>query len=130
MGAEAAVVARLLAATGVSALVGERVSPLQIPERPTYPAIAYRQLDREPVSTFGGDQALSAHYIEVECWGESMSSARAVGDAVRAALQRFRGSSGGETVQASFLQGSSTDYDAETRTYVETIEFKVWIEEA
>lgn len=129
MAAEAALVARLLAATGVTALVGDRIAPLQLPEKPTYPGIAYRLVDRDPVSTFGDDQALSSHMIEVECWGASMASARAVGDAVRGALQRWRGSAGGVTVQATFLGGAFTDYDPETRSYSETIDFTLWVEE-
>lgn len=129
MAAESAIVARLLATTGVTTLVGDRIDPLLVAERTTYPCVTYRQVDRDPVSAFGDDVALTQSVVEVESFAETFTAARALAAAVQTSLQRWRGTAGGVTVQSVFFEQEVPDYDPETRVHSIRQDFRVWSEE-
>lgn len=129
MAAEYAVKARLLAATGVTALVGTRVNPVKLEQNTTYPAITYRQVSRQPNSLFQGDAALSSTVVEVESYGLTYSSARTTADAVKSALQRWSGTATGVTVQQIFFEGELSTYDPEIRHWAISQDYTVWTEE-
>lgn len=129
MAAESALVARLLATTGVTALVGSRIDPLLVPERTTYPCVIYRQVDRATVSAFGDDVGLTQTVVEVESFAATFTAARALASQVQTALQRWRGTAGGVTVQAVMFEQELPDYDPDTRVHSIRQDFRVWSEE-
>lgn len=129
MAAEYAVKARLLAATGVTSLVGTRVNPLKLEQNTVYPAVTYRVINRQPNSLFQGDAALSSTVVEVESFGATYSSARSTADAVKSALQRWSGTATGVTVQQVFFNDEISTYDPEIRHWAISQDYTVWTEE-
>lgn len=129
MPGDAAVIARLLAATGVTTLVNDRVDPLLTAERTAYPCVRVEEVDREPVSAFGSDVGLTRFEVEVECFATTPAGVKALALATRTALKRFRGSSGGVTVQDMLLEREVSDFEPEGNVYSVRQDFTVWTEE-
>jgi hypothetical protein len=68
------------------AAVGNRISPEWRREGTALPALVYTVDSREPVRSFGGTTGLEQFSVTVTTLADTMSSARSVADAVRAAL--------------------------------------------
>jgi hypothetical protein len=75
--------ARLAEAAGVSALVGERV---QWAVREDAPSVALHLIDAPPDWTLKGPSGLVQARVQIDCWADTFLGAKAIGDAVRAAL--------------------------------------------
>ena len=74
-------------AAGVSALVGNRVYPNIAQKGAALPYIVYSRSDTEKFSSLTGTNDPANARIEIGCTGSTYSSAKAVADAVIAALQ-------------------------------------------
>lgn len=84
---------------GISALIGTRIYPQILPQDPTFPAITYSQTSgvRDRVIR-EGPSGRARPRITINCWGERYSQARALADAVRIALDGYRGIMGSTDV--------------------------------
>jgi hypothetical protein len=82
----------ILSSAAVTALVGSRVFPLKLPDKPTLPAIVYQRnaTSQRQYSTTGDSHLYKAHFL-VSCWGTSHDSARALGEAVIDMLSGYAG---------------------------------------
>lgn len=129
MPAEAAIAARLLAATGVTSLLGARVNPLKLEQNTTYPALTYRVVGRTPTSVFTEDADLSSTVMEIESFGSTYAAARSLAEAVKGALQRWSGTAASITVQQVFFEDELANYDPEFRHWSISQDFTVWTEE-
>lgn len=112
---------------GVSALVGARVFPVVVPQGEPRPAIAYFKVSDPPGRTFGRRFFARPRY-QFNCWGVTYESARAVGDAVKAALETYAGMMGGDggvKVRMTFFQGDQDLYDEPTGQTVVAIEYSI-----
>jgi hypothetical protein len=86
---ETAVRARLLAASGVTALVSTRITQLVLPQKPTLPAIRVQLIDQPPFYHLRGDVRLMRSLVQVDCFGAEIvgyTAVEAIADAVDAAL--------------------------------------------
>lgn len=114
----------LSADTGISALVGNRIFPNKIPQGETYPQITFFRVSSPRVRNFGEPDGLANPRIQVDCWGLTLASAVAVGEAVRNSdggvalnhkLDGFRGTMGdspGVTIQSAQLEDERHTYNA------------------
>lgn len=123
---EAAIKSRLGAYGGLTALVASRVYPLQLPQRPTLPAVTYRRIDGPREHAMGADPGLAHPRIQVDSWGASYADTKAVATQVRGALQRWRGIAAGVEVLAVYLQGDEDGYEPETKQWRVRQDWIVW----
>jgi hypothetical protein len=86
MDMEGALRARLLAAAPVAALVGDRVYWVDRPQAETLPAITLQIIDEPREQHMGGFQAMQSVVVQLDVWAASYSSAKALKEAVIAAL--------------------------------------------
>jgi len=88
---EAALIAKLLATAGITALVGQRISWSRRPQGEALPAIVLHRIDGAPDYHLTGASGIVESRVQVDCWGASYGSAKAVARAVEAAVsgQRF-----------------------------------------
>ena len=87
MSIEAGLFAHLSAAAGVTALVGTRIYPnFQAAADTAKPYVTMQRVGQTPVNDLDGEDALQNPRVQIDCWGTTALSARAVADAVRAAL--------------------------------------------
>lgn len=132
---EVALRARLLAVAGVSALVGTRVYPVILPQNPTFPAITYQRIGGRRESSFAGPIGLAGPLYRLDCWGGAAgtgyAAAKGLANAVRLALDGWKGVVSGITVQACFLDGEPEDiFEDEVGVHRVAMEVRMWWNEA
>ena len=124
--AEQAVEAILEAASGVTALVGASVYAGKAPQN-AGDCVIYQLVSAERQHAMGSDTGLTMSRMQVTSWAKHYSSAKAIAEACRAALQDYTGPVGGVTVQRIFLQMEfSRGYDLESAAYGHHQEYDVW----
>lgn len=100
---EEGIIARLLATSGVEALVSTRVYPGRRPQASALPAIDLGRVSGAPVYSNDGETGLERARIEINCWAATYTSAKTVARAVKAALSAFFGEAGGINFQYILL---------------------------
>jgi hypothetical protein len=127
---EEGIIGKLLATSGVTALVSTRVSPGRRPQASALPAIDVNTISGAPVYTDDGESGLASARVEINCWGQTYSSAKLVARAVKAALSAFVGESEGVTFQTILLDAerdfSETGSNAAEYLYRTNLDFIVW----
>jgi hypothetical protein len=83
---EAALIAKLLASTGITALVSTRINWSRRPQGSALPCIVLHRIDGAPDVTHGGRSGLVVSRVQVDCWGSSYGSAKAIARAVETAI--------------------------------------------
>lgn len=88
---EPALLAKLLASSGVTALVGARINWARRPQGEPLPAIVLHRIDGTPDVHHGGPSGLIESRVQVDCWAGSYKAAKQTARAVEAAVtaQRF-----------------------------------------
>lgn len=128
---EERIIAKLLAASGVTALVSTRVYPVARPQGSTLPAVTLQRIDGAPLLTDEGDSGLENPRIQLDCWGTTYASAKAVARAVIAALNAFDGTLTGVNIPLIELE-AERDMPRESGTNVNeylfrtSLDFLVW----
>ena len=70
MAIEDGLVALLSADSGVSALVGNRIHPLVLPRKPTYPALVYQRVSGERVRSLSGPSGRVRPRVQIDAYAE------------------------------------------------------------
>lgn len=87
---EAALLARLLATAGLTALVSTRINWGRRPQGETLPAVVLHRIDGSPNYHLTGSSGLVESRVQVDCWGSTYGSAKAVARQVEAAVSGLR----------------------------------------
>lgn len=117
----AVIAARLTGYSGVSALVGTRIYPLELPQKPTYPAIRYQRISNTDTN---GNTALRETRWQIDCWGQTYAAATALAAQVKAAFEGFTDTNQTPGIKQSYVVNEGDDYDDQAkvfRTIVEVI---------
>jgi len=83
---ETALIAKLLASAGVTALVSTRINWSRRPQGAALPAIVLHRISGIPDYHHSGTSGLVSSRVQVDCYGVSYGSAKAVARAVEAAI--------------------------------------------
>ena len=120
------VYARLTTFAGTAAALGIRIFPNQANQGTTYPYVVYEEFDGERFPTMGSDGDLVREPVRVNLWHNDYDVGRALANQVRLALQRFRGTAGGVTVDDIFtVPGSPVTFDDLARAWNFQRDFEV-----
>lgn len=87
---EAALLARLLASAGLTALVSTRINWARRVQGEGLPAVVLHRIDGHPDYHTAGASGLVESRVQVDCWGSSYKSAKAVARQVEAAVSGAR----------------------------------------
>jgi hypothetical protein len=117
MSPEELVYSTLAGAAAVTALVGDRIYPDEIPQERSLPAIVIRLAGSEPRYTLNDTAAPTRHIVRLACWHPSRVGAKAVGDAARSALLA-------QKIMAVAGDGFT---DPETGEEAELLDVEVWL---
>lgn len=109
----------------VTALVGQRVYPLVVPEGASLPAIVYRRISTERVYSHDGFSGLAKPRFQFSCVSTHYSEARAVANALRSLLNGRIGPG----LQGVYAETEYDDYDHTDRTFTTHIDFFIWYTE-
>lgn len=83
---EAALLAKLLASTGVTALVSTRINWLRRPQGEALPAIVLHRIDGAPDVHHAGASGLVVSRVQMDAWASTYWSAKAIARAVQTAI--------------------------------------------
>lgn len=110
-----AIAQRLLADSGVSALVGNRVRPLALDQTDELPAIVYSLVTTDAWHALSGGTYGARTRIQFFCYGESLEDSVSVASAIMGSLDGFRGDAGNLFVSSSMLDNSYDMVDPPTK---------------
>lgn len=131
----AAIYTRALADAGLQALLGSgaamRFHPVELPQKPTLPAVAWAVISEPRLYAGGGYAGLSHSRVHFECVATSHAGAVTLARAVRAAFAAFIGagvvtSGGTVTIQSMEPQAAIDDYDQVTANYWRAFDVLFW----
>lgn len=121
MSFESELKAHVAAAGGVTSLIQSRFHPTRLPEGGQKPASTYQRIDTNRRNSLDGfTSGLTRIPLQLDHWGESYESARAVADAFAAALD-----SPASTIKF-YLLSDREDYEPETKLFRVMQEYSCW----
>lgn len=103
---ETRLVAKLKATAAVTAICGTRMFPLELPQKVTYPAIAYQQVGEDSVGSSTTEADVAFTRIQVTSYAEMYSAAKALNEAVRTALNGWTDAGGTPAVSGCSRAGT------------------------
>lgn len=126
MSLEDAVYSRLTTFAGLSALVSTRVYPLHLPQKPTYPCIAYRRAATDSEPLLSTDTDILKAKFEIASFSKAYDSSVSVGDQIRQAFQRFKGVESSITILDTILIDLDQSFEADYEIYETALTFEIW----
>jgi len=114
---EAGLVYKLTNTAGITALVSTRVYLETIPQGATLPCITYQRISTPRLTAHdtSGSAGTASPRFQFDAWATTYASARAIADALRAALNGYKGTitSGADSVvvQSILIDGESSEPD-------------------
>ena len=105
---------------GLSALVGNKVFALVIPQGTKLPCITFQRIGGMPANTLSGHSGLEEIDLQIDVWARDYDEAKAIAKAVRAAM-----SPSGPQFCAHLIEDQDL-YEDGTNYFRVSMEFKVW----
>lgn len=123
---EGSLVAQLLATSGVTTLVGQRIYPHVAPQGTLLAYVTYEAISKRIVHDHAGTVGLTEARISYLCHAPTYAGAKAIAAAILAALDRKRGTIQ-STVFGAILSESEADagYDDDLKMHVVAVDFRV-----
>ncbi len=113
---EADLIAKLLASSGVTALVSTRINWKRRPQGSALPAIVLHKISGTPDVTHGGASGLRVSRIQADCWGASYGSAKAVARAIESAITAQTFTQGSTRFDVILIDSERDDTSDESNT--------------
>ena len=104
---EEALVTKLNAESGVTALIGTRFYPNVIPAGATLTAAAYQRISTDPIIAHDGPTGLATARIQISVQAVKYADAKAAARAIRIALNGVNGTWGTVEIQRSALDNEN-----------------------
>ena len=105
---------------GLSALVGNKVFALVIPQGTKLPCITFQRIGGMPANTLSGHSGLEEIDLQIDVWARDYDEAKAIAKAVRAAMPPS-----GQRFSAHLIEDQDL-YEDGTNYFRVNMEFKVW----
>ena len=105
---------------GLSALVGNKVFALVIPQGTKLPCITFQCIGGMPANTLSGHSGLEEIDLQIDVWARDYDEAKAIAKAVRAAMPPS-----GPRFSAHLIEDQDL-YEDGTNYFRVNMEFKVW----
>lgn len=117
----------LTANVNLTKICSNRIYPDKLPQNPKLPAIAYSSIGTFPVAIHSGKAVLERTHIQIDAYAISSRDAKLLIDAVRQAVESYRGSIGGHRIDTILvLDHAVGDYDDVPDDFRRTSEFEIW----
>jgi hypothetical protein len=110
---DAALRTRLLAFSGLTALVSTRVHAGIAPQGGTLPAVVYRRISANRELVHSGVSGVARSRFQFDCLAKTPLEAKQVAAQVRKALHGYSGTIGGETIMRSEAVNETDAFDAD-----------------
>lgn len=123
---EAVIFTRLSTYAGLIALTSTRIYPIILPQNPTLPAVTYQRTDGPRESALGAEMGLAHPGIQIDSWGKTYASAKAVATQARAALQRWSSEITDPVVLDCLLESDGDEYEPGANIYHVRQDWTIW----
>lgn len=117
MSIEDAIYSRLSTFAALELLVTNRIYPQQGPQGVAKPYIVYGRISTERISALGADTDIAQARFQFNCYSDTYDNARDVFEQVRAAMQRWKGTEAGITIEDSFIETERDEYEQDTTLF-------------
>lgn len=125
---EEVIVSELKAHSGLAALVGTRVYPSPLPQRPTLPAVTYQRISTLPIQSRDSAAAgFERTRFQFDVWASDVSGRSSVATELRNALATIRQASN-PRVDVTLLQDARDFYEADSGRYRAVLDAFIWHE--
>lgn len=126
MSIEAAIRTHLIGDAGLATLIGARVYPVQLPQRPTLPAITYQRISTLPTQDRGDAAASHARTrYQFDCWAADYDGLLAVRTALVTALGTVAQASN-PRIDVALQQSQSDGIDTAAGRWRVTMDYFIW----
>lgn len=122
---EQALVSHLLADSALTAIIGDRLYPLAIPETGKVPAVVYQRISSQRVLALDGSSSANSPRIQFSCYAASFGQAKQIAMKLYESLDCFRGVLGNKTKAAVLMADNRDDFEQETGRYRCGVDFFV-----
>lgn len=122
----------LVADSGISGLVGERIYPRRLPEGTELPAISWFRVSTQRIYTYDPypeTDAWATARVQFNCWSTFEEEADRVGEAVLLCLSGYGSTLGGELIGSSFAVNDLDLYDSEVEIFRRVLDFYISYED-
>lgn len=123
--------AYLKAHPGLTALIGQRIFPDEIPQGTALPCVSYMEISDVPDHLYSGQDTLEHPIYQFTAYAATKNQARAVARQIQNALSDYSGLMSGIEVQKIELQNRVAalvkSTDGTSKTYTENLEYEIYI---
>lgn len=120
---EDAILTRLTTYSEVTAIAGTRAYLNVLPQGVVYPAIRLQRISTPRLRGLSGPLGRARPRMQVDCWARVPSQVIALSQAIRGALDGFRGMSAGVPIDSSGAEDEDGGYDDEVQAHRARIDF-------
>ena len=114
---EDAIYSRLAGFAGLSALVGTRIYPMHLPQKPNFPCLAYRRVSSSPINALAVDTDIMTCNFDVASFSKTADECYSVAEQIRLSLQRWQGTESGVVVMDCMITNIDQDYQPDLEIY-------------
>jgi hypothetical protein len=115
---------------GLTALVSTRVYAFKLPQGATLPAVTFQRISSARSlthDTSGAGNDLARPRFQIDAWATTYSSAKAISDQIRAALNGKRGTiATGVSINAALVEDERPAFEPETNIYQISCDYFIW----
>ena len=129
MTVEAAIYSILTGDATVSSLVGTRIYPVMAPQDAVLPGIVYKRISTDRLSALSADIGVAEARFQFDCYAATFDQAKIVSEAVRGALQRYKGTAGGTTIRDTVMEDEDDDFIDSTDEHRSRLDITIVYEE-
>jgi len=111
----------------VSGLIGSRLYPIQLPQKPTLPAVVYTVISDPRVYSMKGPSGLSYTRFQLDVYGKTYEGTKAAFEAIDRKIGGFRGMFAGVNINSIVLEdpGPQDGYEDDLAVYSRTADYRV-----
>jgi len=107
----------LVADSAVLALVGQRITPLVLPQTEVLPAVTYQEISTAPYNQLGGRSKASQVRLQVNVFAKSYQEAFNISKAILDVLESYSGVSAALQINYISYAGKRDLYEEDSRLY-------------
>ncbi|MFA5160921.1 MAG: DUF3168 domain-containing protein [Elusimicrobiales bacterium] len=111
--------------TGVSAIAGDRLYPVRLPDEVMLPAMVYAKVSCIRYASHGGPSKLASSRFQLDCYSADYLEAKRL---ALAAVSALHGKKGGD-IQAAFNENETDGFSADDGVFRVTADVLIWHKE-
>lgn len=125
MSIEVAIRSTLIANNTIAALT-TRCYPVMIPQDPTFPLILYTRITNQPDNLLNGVSGLAYSRFQIEAWGLTYASAKALANAIRGCLNAQKYTVGTVEIVSIVMQSEQDLYEEAVNCHRVIQDYTMW----